>query len=335
MGLSKKQVSFVLILAVLVISVGFVSAGHSINNSSNEGFFEEIWSGVTGMFHSPGHFGFGGSGQPAQCLDKDSDGYDGCHGIAFNDDDKDKDCDDNNKNVNPGHKEVCGDSLDNDCDGRTDEGCLNNSNPQNTSCSWVKVNEDSPSSGKGDFETLIDAQKNTSSCKGACDINCTAEVPSNFTSGNLAALQEQRISRDRINDYGKMWGWSVIGANETGESIICSRDVGVICKNSMQADGECDYDYSVGFKFCDGGCKNTSVNGSRNTRNSSLNGSIGGGLNNFSADNSSRHNNYTLNSSGSAPNSSSSRGRNSSTGKNYTRNFSSGGSEGISFESLF
>ncbi|MFB6246450.1 MAG: putative metal-binding motif-containing protein [Candidatus Pacearchaeota archaeon] len=33
------------------------------------------------------------------------------------------DCNDKSKNVNPGHKEICGDDLDNDCDGKLDENC--------------------------------------------------------------------------------------------------------------------------------------------------------------------------------------------------------------------
>jgi Cys-rich repeat protein len=46
------------------------------------------------------------------CTDADGDGF--C---------QDSDCDDNNASVHPGAPEICGDSLDNDCDGQIDEGC--------------------------------------------------------------------------------------------------------------------------------------------------------------------------------------------------------------------
>jgi len=48
----------------------------------------------------------------AICLDADGDGYA-----------EDLDCDDSNSAVNPGASEVCGDGIDNNCDGSVDEDC--------------------------------------------------------------------------------------------------------------------------------------------------------------------------------------------------------------------
>ena len=52
------------------------------------------------------------------CVDADGDGYgtgSGCSGIP--------DCNDNNKQIYPGVKEICGDKIDQDCDLTPDDGC--------------------------------------------------------------------------------------------------------------------------------------------------------------------------------------------------------------------
>ncbi len=46
------------------------------------------------------------------CLDNDADGYN-----------QEVDCNDNNPAINPSAVEVCGDGIDNNCNGETDEGC--------------------------------------------------------------------------------------------------------------------------------------------------------------------------------------------------------------------
>jgi len=58
-------------------------------------------------------------GCPAQCTDADNDGFnvDGTAGCGP------VDCDDQDAAINPGTAEVCGDNVDNDCDGQVDEGC--------------------------------------------------------------------------------------------------------------------------------------------------------------------------------------------------------------------
>lgn len=57
------------------------------------------------------------------CLDNDNDGFDECPFGSVGDDGNNLDCNDNNPNVNPGLSEMCGDGLDNNCNGYIDEGC--------------------------------------------------------------------------------------------------------------------------------------------------------------------------------------------------------------------
>lgn len=57
--------------------------------------------------------------------DRDGDGYTAfgaCTGQA-------NDCDDDDPNIHPGAKEICGDGLDNNCDGHIDEGCVRENKP--------------------------------------------------------------------------------------------------------------------------------------------------------------------------------------------------------------
>ena len=54
----------------------------------------------------------------AAATDADGDGFKWCD-----------ECDDSNPNAHPGAVEVCGNMLDDNCDGFVDEGCATASNP--------------------------------------------------------------------------------------------------------------------------------------------------------------------------------------------------------------
>lgn len=77
----------------------------SASNATVDGAFAAYYNQVSSIL--------GGS---TSCPDADGDGYTdaSCGGT---------DCDDGDSSVNPGAIEVCGDSIDNNCDGTVDEGC--------------------------------------------------------------------------------------------------------------------------------------------------------------------------------------------------------------------
>ncbi len=72
------------------------------SNATVDGAFAAYFSSVE-QFLDPG---------TGSCTDGDGDGF--CAA---------DDCDDSDPNINPGQSEICGDGVDNDCDGAVDEGC--------------------------------------------------------------------------------------------------------------------------------------------------------------------------------------------------------------------
>jgi len=73
----------------------------TVSNATVDGAFAAYYSNVS-QYLDPG----------TSCTDNDGDGF--CASV---------DCDDNNASVNPGASEICGNGVDDDCDGTVDNGC--------------------------------------------------------------------------------------------------------------------------------------------------------------------------------------------------------------------
>jgi hypothetical protein len=110
----------------------------------------------------------------AQCLDSDGDGH--CAGYG--------DCNDSNRNVHPGSPEVCGDGLDNDCDGQADEPSdFDGDGYLDASCSGGNdCNDRDPTVWPGAPELCPDALDND--CDGQTDEPGCQQLPAGETCGN-------------------------------------------------------------------------------------------------------------------------------------------------------
>ncbi|MBW3563151.1 MAG: S8 family serine peptidase [Acidobacteria bacterium] len=102
----------------------------------------------------------GGSG----CTDADGDGY--CAS---------DDCDDNDASVNPGASEVCGDNIDNDCDGSVDEGCSTCTDADGDGWCAEDGDCDDSNAGVNPGETEVCGDGIDNDCDGSVDEGCSTD----------------------------------------------------------------------------------------------------------------------------------------------------------------
>ncbi len=116
------------------------------------------------------------TGCPPVCTDNDSDGYSvegGACGPV--------DCDDNDASVNPGTAEFCGDAIDNNCDGQTDEGCdtscpdVDGDGYMDTACGGTDCDDNDGAINPGAQEVCGNGIDEN--CNGASDDICVSNPP--------------------------------------------------------------------------------------------------------------------------------------------------------------
>jgi len=117
------------------------------------------------------------------CLDNDNDGFDECAFGTEGDDGNNLDCNDGNVNINPGLSEMCGDNLDNNCNGSIDEGCpsdldndgFDNANPGSLGDDGLPIDcRDDIFAINPDATEICDFVDNN--CNGQIDENCSVDL---------------------------------------------------------------------------------------------------------------------------------------------------------------
>ncbi len=164
------------------------------STSSNSGLSVKFYRGASG---------------PVE-LDKDGDGYTVAQG----------DCNDNNANINPGAAEVCGDGIDNNCNGFTDEGCVVAEPDQDSDGYTIAqgdCNDYDSSINPGAVEICGDGIDNN--CNGEIDEECNIVAPLKFYYPLLSAAAEKTYFAIINNSKTDDLVGSLNGYDRTGELL--------------------------------------------------------------------------------------------------------------------
>lgn len=152
--------------------------------------------------------------------DIDGDGYGStslvaCSGVANN-----SDCNDNNININPGKTEICGNNIDDNCNGQIDEGCTIEPNPT------VSINDITVYENAG-IATLSVSLSNA----------YTQDIKINYQT-----IDRTAVSKGRVKDFVAGKGSIVIPAGQTKGLI----NVNILTDNLLEQDETFDVAISLG-----------------------------------------------------------------------------------------
>ena len=243
----KKSLVIIIFAFIFLLSVSIVSAANDINQDNKISFGEwlkGLWGKITGAQTreateepSPVCLDIDGDGYkvggvlciPTDCndnnaniwqnlygsIDIDNDGYGTgmasliCSGASLPSGyaSMSADCNATNPNINPGKPEICGDSLNNDCDGQTDEGC-----PIPTVVPPITCNSNLTISTKKCFSN--DVLEINWTDLGKCVSNYTQKSSCDFNGNNLICE-----SSPGIKDIGIGGNLIIASGNYTGIGI--------------------------------------------------------------------------------------------------------------------
>ena len=149
------------------------------------------------------------------CTDADGDGFfaeDNCGSLV--------DCDDNDASINPNADEICGDSIDQNCDGEVNEGCISDS-PISLTGYWEGYHTDEGEVGEDGPQYLsINQTGNTFTSQWLCNADNSMSALSGTVEGiNFSASATTR--HGTMSFIGIIDGNTMSGSwTETGEDAL-------------------------------------------------------------------------------------------------------------------